>query len=663
MSDNQNRRHGILPDLSSEQWTEIARKNQTRTLLLTTPAGDSSIICKQLSEVENDDYLSAQLGDLVRLENEPVQGVCVFHKVFNDGRTNNLIRQYYPGHNLATHVAKHASTLDVLGIGIRIIEVLERLHSRNLFHGNVKPSNIIIDPSGAITLVDGPLDLARLCCSIGILQDRDHIAYYSPEQLGIINDRPAAVSDLYSLGIVLFECLTGNHPFVDCDASNILVNKMLATPDRVKDRHGDSIPRVVGELISRLTCSVPGDRYQTASAVRHDLKTILSKLQQTKNPSIALSTSDLRSSIIEPNFIGRETEVVRLSQEMEKCSVGMAGIVTMEAVSGCGKSTLLDEYAALARQAGFWVVNGIGQSDVAPQSFQLLDELVYEIGERCREDQAFLNHLQENLQEEAAILSDVLPGMATILGWRVNQQSGPDVFGHARGINAICKLFSLLGTAQRPCTIIFDDCQWIDESSIKVIDQWNRYRNSKPAGERFVLSVISFRHEEVADEHPLRRLEPTSHLYFDLFGDAEIRAIAGSMAGRLPERVSSLVCKMASGSPFMATAVVRGMYETGGLESSDSGWVVNESAINDLQSSNDAAQLLARRIDLLPSSVQEFLSHGAILGKVFRIEIVRGLMGYDQVELNEAVYRESCLAGRRWRDLSFRSRQNPGGAS
>ena len=352
-----------------------------------------------------------------------------------------------------------------------------------------------------------------------------------------------------------------------------------------------------------------------------------------------MGTTDVRSSIIEPNLIGREHEIASFSDELQNGTKGMAGFVSMEAVSGCGKSKLLEEYALLAKQTGCWVINGIGQSDVAPRSFQLLDDLISQVGDRCRREPEFQIHLQDKLGAEAAILSEVLPDLAVILGWTRNQQIGPEVFGQTRGIQAICKLFSLLGSAERPCVIIFDDCQWIDNSSVKLIDQWNKISKRKPVGERFVLTVVSFRREEVSGNHPLRLLNRTTHLHLDLFDDAEIRAIAGSMAGNLPERVLDLVYKMSAGSPFMATAIVRGMFETGTLESTDHGWRINETAINDLQSSNDAAQLLARRIDLLPASTRQFLSHGAILGKVFQIEIVRMLLKRKNVDLNEAVSR------------------------
>ena len=254
-----------LPDLHASEWQEIARSSYTRTLLLKSTDGDASFVCKQLSQVEDTDYLTDQLNVLTRLENEPVDGVLVYHQAIREGKSAQLLRRYCPGTSLSKYIDRIDDTPGILRLAIQLAEILEQLHLKKLFHGNIKPANVIVGTEGSLTLVDGPLDFARLCCSINNLPDRDQIAFYSPEQLGIINDRPGAVSDLYSLGIILFECLTGHHPFSDCDNGNILVRKTLAIPNRFHDRNGNLVPRVLCELISRLTNSVPFNRYQTAT--------------------------------------------------------------------------------------------------------------------------------------------------------------------------------------------------------------------------------------------------------------------------------------------------------------------------------------------------------------------------------------------------------------
>lgn len=624
------------PAPNAPGWVEIARKEGVQTRVLQKSSGEK-IVCKELATNADPGYLSAWIQELERIAQLDLPGISVFTHATREGDKYRLFREFIDGNGLPDHIANSTCLMEALAFGLQIAELLRPLHEHGLLHGNLKTSNLISATDGRLILVDGPLDFARLYCSLDQTTMREQIAYYSPEQLGIIKEPASQTTDLYSLGIVLFELLTGQHPYANCKLDDILVRKMMPTPERFRSRRGELVPRVVSELISRLTCSSPSHRYQTVDAVCHDLKLIRSQLESTPNPSIALGTTDRRSSIIEPNFVSREHEVNRLDGELESGRQGMSGLVVIEAVSGCGKTTLLDEYAVLARQSGYWVINGIGQAEVASHSFQMLDGLIEQIGQRCTEDSGFEKYLREQLRDEVAILCEVLPELARTLGWTNQQRTGPEVFGHARGINAICKLIGLLGTSERPCTIILDDCQWIDESSVKLLEQWNIHRRNTPPNQRHVLTVISYRNEEVPSGHPLRMLDPSSHFHIDLFTRDEIRALAGSMAGSLPEHVLQTVCKMAGGSPFMATAVVRGMFETGALRADKQGWQVDESAIDDLQSSNDAARLLARRIDLLPDQVRQFLSHGAILGKVFSIGRVARLVDHDSVKLDEAV--------------------------
>ena len=635
-----------LPDFDSSEWGNVSSKNSIETSMFAA-APDRKIIRKMLTSIADSEYLLEQVNVLKGIDFANLQGVAPYLRVQHAPDSCHLLREYVEGDDLVTYVNRpgfaraisdHSLTIETITIGIKLAKLLADLHNQNVFHGNLKPNNVIVDSGGEFTLVDGPMNFARLCCSVDNLTDREQIAYYSPEQLGIISETPTCSTDLYSLGTLLFHLLTGHHLCADCQLDDILVRKMLAAPQRFRTSRGERVPRVLCELIGRLTHSSPSQRCQTAEAALADLKQIRRQLESsTTNPSIALGTKDIRTTVIEPNFVGRESEVSELSEELKNGQGGTAGLVTIEAVSGCGKSTLLEEFGATARQSGYWVINGIGQSGVANHSFQLLDGLVESVAKRCEDDPAFHQYLHDNLQEELAILCEVLPVLAKRLSWSDQRRSGPDVFGHTRGINAICKLLSLLGTVERPCAIVLDDCQWIDESTIKLLKQWNKVRKSTPVAHRFVLTVISYRKEEVKAAHPLKQMEPTSHIQFDLFSNREIRDLAGSMAGKLPDHVLELVEKMACGSPFLATAVVRGMFETGALRPGPMGWQVNETAFEDLQSSSDAGRLLARRIDLLPIHEKQFLSHGAILGKTFRMGLIAQLARKQSIDLSEAV--------------------------
>ncbi len=103
-----------------------------------------------------------------------------------------------------------------------------------------------------------------------------------------------------------------------------------------------------------------------------------------------------------------------------------------------------------------------------------------------------------------------------------------------------------------------------------------------------VLLVIAFRSEETPPDHILRRLQAASHLQLGPFSPAEIQQLAESMAGPLPDEAIDVVRELCGGSPFMASAVLRGLIESNALVPAQRGWRVEPLSLANLQSSSQA---------------------------------------------------------------------------
>ena len=159
--------------------------------------------------------------------------------------------------------------------------------------------------------------------------------------------------------------------------------------------------------------------------------------------------------------------------------------------------------------------------------------------------------------------------MAEILGSPTSAVLGPETFGQARSLQALAALLDALGSAERPALVLLDDCQWADELTLKLLEQWRR-RNADRAGH--VLIVVCFRSEDVPADHLLRTLHPALRLKLAPFDAKDVRRLAESMAGPLPPEALALVEDFSEGSPFMAAAVLQGLVESGALVAEASGW-------------------------------------------------------------------------------------------
>ncbi|WP_447972829.1 tetratricopeptide repeat protein [Nitrospira sp. Kam-Ns4a] len=131
----------------------------------------------------------------------------------------------------------------------------------------------------------------------------------------------------------------------------------------------------------------------------------------------------------------------------------------------------------------------------------------------------------------------------------------------------------------------------------------------------------------------MRRLPAGAPLRLNPFGKDDVGKLVESMAGPVPREVHEVVARLATGSPFMAAAVLHGLVEIGALVADGAGWRVEPAALAKAQSSYRAAVFLTRRLERLSAEALHLLSVGAVLGKEFEVKAARLLAGLppDQV--------------------------------
>ncbi|MFZ5788660.1 MAG: protein kinase domain-containing protein [Acidobacteriota bacterium] len=159
---------------------------------------------------------------------------------------------------------------EVIAVAERLLEILAFLHDRQIIHRDVKPSNLLIDEEGQIRLADlgliRPLtedaDITRTAMTVGTP------GYMSPEQVRGEELTPA--SDLYSLGITLFQLLTGKVPFEGRSVFEVAERQLRAAPPSPRASRPDC-PAWLDRFVLRLLEKRPGDRFASAAAAREAL--------------------------------------------------------------------------------------------------------------------------------------------------------------------------------------------------------------------------------------------------------------------------------------------------------------------------------------------------------------------------------------------------------
>ncbi len=531
---------------------------------------------------------------------------------------------------------------EALAVARSILEALEEMHRRDELHRCVNPASIVVSLDDPVT---GASLVARDCPPIetfaeGLLETTPGLLgvarYLSPEQAGLIGEAVDHRSDLYATGVVLFECLAGHPPFDGTTLKEILSRQLRDRPPSLRAR-GLLVPRALDEVVRRLLRKDPRDRYQSASAALADCAAIAGGLAAGEaDPEIAVGGRDRRRTLTDAAFIGRRDELARFALDFEGARSGVGCLFFLEGESGGGKTALLDEMACWSAQQGAWVLRGHGTDQAAQRPFQVLDGVVRQVREAAGDDPGLAHRLRHALEHERGAVSAALPAMAEVLD-AAPPCALPEAFGEARSLDALTALLDALGTPERPAVVLIDDCQWADELAVKLFARWRREAWARGGPARHILLVASFRSEEVSATHSLRAILPSTHLLLRPLERDDLRRLAESMAGPLPEEAIEIVEHLSEGSPFMASAVLLGLVESAALVGETGGWRVQRSALAKISSSRWAAAYLTGRLKVLPETELRLLLGGAVLGKEFELPLAARLASLSSTEAASAI--------------------------
>ncbi|MCA9192079.1 MAG: response regulator [Planctomycetales bacterium] len=541
------------------------------------------------------------------------------------------VSQFVPGQSVQELVkeAGPQQVLNALAIAKCLFEALDQLHSQNLVHGGVSTSTIIIAsnslpgelPSAVLVGADRSRNIAHFTDELN-QSDIDSLRFISPEEAGLIDADFGPCADLYSAGVVLFYLLTGQFPFDGNSTSAILHEHLTAPVPDLRSIIADA-PRELNELIQRLLRKSPTSRYQTSRAVVDDISAIISMLEQGHgNTCLVIGGTDKRATLTEPAFVTREDELTVVSKFLSDCIQGNGEVLVIRGQSGSGKSRLLLELTRQARSKKIHVLRGAAKNQSAQKSFVQFNEIADCLMALVQRDPQLAEQLKSQLETQASDLIQAIPRLRSLFSESLTENSSPEAFGENRTLDALMRFLDAISDPSSPFIVIFDDCQWSDHLSLQALRKWQQNMVSC----RHSSIVVSYRDEEVAENHILRQIESRGRsLHLRAFTSTEIRKLLESMAGKLPDQVVNEVNRLVAGSPFMATAILRGLVESSALSVSNGQWQVDQEKLRVLQSSTEAAQILMDRLNRLPEPTLRILTVGAVIGREFSVDLAAWL--------------------------------------
>ena len=577
-----------------------------------------------------------------RLGNHP-HIVTVYDIGEEDGRPF-IVSQYMPGGSvdaLVEGAAEHRLPVaEAVRIADEVCQALEHAHRQGIVHRDIKPANIWLGEDGRTRL--GDFGLAAVAAS----PDRSRltkegmmvgtVAYMAPEQA--LGQEVDARADLYSLGALLYELLTGRPPFVGPDAVSV-ISQQINTPPMAPWWHNPAVPKELGGVVLELLAKTPEERPAGAAEVRRRLTEALTSTAPTGGDQVPETPPSPverhQTARLNPvsRFAGRADELRDLKRAVESALGGRGGLVMVSGEPGIGKTRLAEEACAYARLGGAQVLAGHSYEAESSVPYTPFIEAIrtYVAG---RPADAVRDELGDAASEVAKLVSeirDVVPGLPA-----TSRPAGEEE--RYRLFESVC---SFLVSASRsiPIVLLLDNLHWADVPSLRLLEHLSR----RLADSR-LLVIGTYRDIELSRRHPLAaalvelRREPSFQLI--VLRGLSLSEVQDFLEGITERQLEPSEQPLAAafygeteGNPYFLEEIVRHMLDTGGAFWEGGRWQLNQVSIESLAIPEGIRALVDRRLSRLTETATDVLTKAAVVGPQFDFAVLEHMTGLHEDDL------------------------------
>jgi tetratricopeptide (TPR) repeat protein len=536
-----------------------------------------------------------------------------------------LVCEYVPGGDLrrALHDAAGPLELDrATAIASDLAGALALAHDHGIIHRDVKPGNVWLTDQGTAKLGDfglaAAMDQTRLTVAGTIMGTA---AYMSPEQA--LGGEVDARSDLYALGAVLYEMVTGRPPFLGDDALAV-ISQHVNTAPVAPSWHNPAVMPALDSLILRLLAKAPGERPESASMVLGELHRIC---EGTPADGAARGSGSDLQGLAWGDFVGRQEELGQLKNSFENVLSGRGSVVMVAGEPGIGKTRLGQEFGVYAGLRGARVIAGHCYEEASAPYGPFVEAFRHYA--KDLEDDTLRAQLGEGAPEITALIPELRRRLP-------NVEAAPPLDGDGDRLRLFESVTTFINTAAntRPLVLFLEDLHWADKPSLLMLQYFVRGLSAAR-----VLVVGTYRDVDVDGEHPLSgalealaRQQNYRRLALGRLSEANVQDLLASIepseeirAG--DQALSSAVYRETEGNPFFMREVLSHLVEEGKLYREGGRWRSSVTDVSDLSIPHSLREVIGRRLSRLGDGCRSMLTTASAMAGGFSWEELRTIGG------------------------------------
>lgn len=542
-----------------------------------------------------------------------------------------------------------------LSIAIKIADCLSVIHKKNIIHKNINPSNIIWNKeTNRVEIIDYAIavELKReMAHKMNLHFFEGSAKYCSPEQTGRINRPVDSRSDLYSLGITLYELFTSERPFTGKDDSELIYSQIAKKPEpphTIKK----NIPEMVSMILLKLLEKDADDRYQMASGVKKDLEQCLDNvLYNNEVIPFEIGKFDISDQLkISGKLYGREEALEVLKIRFNDVADGKSALMMIQGNAGIGKTALIMEFSKTVSLRKGIFINGKFNPETQYIPLQGVLEALHKLMNwllSLPEDQLafWKKNILSTVPQNAAILTEHLPELKKIIGEQPPIIELNPLEAHNRFLFIFYDFISLFGSPNAPLVFFLDDLQWCDSTTLALI----KYMIDKSTSSN-ILFIGAYRHNDLTSDHPLlvtlnafnNRLKNIQTVTLHPLTITDIDELVADTFRRAPDEdtlsVANMIYRKTGGTPYFIHELLESLNHHGFFELIGNKWVCDINRFKNVNVSDNVIDLLTNKINDFSPSTNELLKIASCIGNQFDLKLLAKISNKKEAEVGAILW-------------------------